>query len=57
MKPLKYIILFGNLLFILWMFYNGMDEGWKGATGPEIVSYIGLTALLILNSVLIMRKK
>lgn len=57
MKQLKYLVLFGNLIFILWMFYNGMDEGWRGATGPEIASYIGLTLLLILNSVLILRKK
>lgn len=56
MKILAYIVLFGNILFILWMLYNAMDEGFTGATGPEIASYIGLTILLILNSVLILRK-
>jgi hypothetical protein len=56
MKIFKYIALFGNLLFILWMLYNGMDEGFIGVTGPEIVSYIGITLLLILNSALLLKK-
>jgi hypothetical protein len=38
------------------MLYNGMDEGFIGVTGPEIVSYIGITLLLILNSALLLKK-
>jgi hypothetical protein len=56
MKTFTYLALCGNILFILWMLYNGIDEGFMGSTGPQIASYIGLTALLILNSVLILRK-
>ena len=46
----------GNVVFILWITYNGIDEGFKG-TLPEIASYIGLTSLLILNIVLLSVKK
>ena len=42
----------GNAALILWVLYNGIDEGFCG-TPPEIASWLGLTALLILNSVLI----
>lgn len=56
MKSFTYIIVLGNTLFILWMLYNGIDEGFTGSTGPEVVSYICLTMLLIVNSVLILRK-
>ena len=55
-KFLKLIALFGNILFILWVSYNAIDEGF-GGTGPEKASYVGLMILLILNSWLILRKK
>lgn len=44
--------IFGNLVFILWIFYNGINEGFAG-TIYEIISYIGLMGLLLLNTVLI----
>ena len=49
---LRIIAIAGNVVFILWITYNGIDEGFKG-TLPQIASYIGLTALLILNIVLL----
>ncbi len=49
---LKYLALAGNILFILWMTYNGIDEGFSGTIYQKL-SYIGLTLLLILNSVLL----
>ncbi len=52
---LKYLAIFGNGLFILWMLYNGMDEGWR-ATPIQLANYIGLTVLLLLNSFLILRR-
>jgi len=54
-KSLKYLALAGNILFILWITYNGIDEGFRG-TPYQIMSYIGLTGLLILNSVLLFAK-
>ena len=52
---LKYCAVAGNILFILWMLYNGIDEGFR-ATPYQIASYVGLTLLLLLNSVLLFAK-
>jgi hypothetical protein len=54
-KSLGYIAVLGNILFILWLLYNGIDEGFK-ATPYQLMSYIGLTLLLILNSYLVLRR-
>ncbi len=51
-KPLKYLALSGNILFVLWMLFNGIDEGFR-ATPMQLASYIGLTLLLALNSILL----
>jgi len=47
--------LVGNIIFILWMTYNGLQEHFNG-TIYEKLSFIGLTLLLIINSYLILRK-
>jgi hypothetical protein len=47
--------IFGNVLFILWLTYNGIDEGFR-ATPYQIVSYISLFLLLSLNIVLLLVK-
>ncbi len=55
MKPitvLKGLAVAGNALFILWMLYNGIDEGFR-ASAYQLASYVGLTLLLLLNSVLL----
>jgi hypothetical protein len=50
----KYVAVAGNVLFILWVTYNGIDEGFS-RTLVEKVSYAGLMLLLVLNTVLILR--
>jgi hypothetical protein len=55
-RLLLYAATFGNVVFVLWMLFNGIDEGFRGSTGPQIASYIGLTVLLALNTLLIYRK-
>ncbi len=55
-RLLRYAATFGNVVFVLWMLANGIDEGFRGSTGPQIASYIGLTLLLGLNTLLIYRK-
>jgi hypothetical protein len=45
----------GNVLFVLWALYNGVSEGFRG-TPPEVVSMIGLVALLILDTVFLVTK-
>ena len=51
----KYLAIAGNVLFILWVTYNGIDEGFSG-TLVQKVSYVGLMLLLALDTVLILRK-
>ena len=52
----KYLAIAGNVLFILWVTYNGIDEGFRG-TRVQIASYVGLMLLLALNTVLILRRE
>lgn len=52
---LKYLALAGNSLFILWLLYNGIDEGFR-ATPYQLMSYIVLVFLLLLNSALLFYK-
>jgi len=52
LAALKVLAVAGNGLFILWMLYNGIDEGFR-ASAYQLASYIGLTLLLLLNSVLL----
>ena len=46
----------GNIIFILWILYNGINEGFVG-TLPEKISYIGLMGLLAVNTILITGNK
>lgn len=45
-----------NILFIVWILYNGVNEGFRG-TLPERVSYISLIALLTVNTILLLRSR
>jgi len=55
-KKLKYLVIIGNLIFILWITYNGIDEGFKGTIYQKI-SYISLITFLFLDIYLLTRKK
>ncbi len=46
----------GNIMFMLWISYNAIAEHFRG-TVYEKLSYIGLMGLLIVNSILILRKR
>ena len=56
LKLLRFAAVFGNIIFVLWITYNGIDEGFKG-TPLQILSYIGLVLLLSLNTLLILLKR
>lgn len=45
----------GNILFVLWILYNGINENFQG-TVIEKISYISLMALLTINAFLLLRK-
>jgi len=49
----RFVAVAGNIIIVLWMLYNGMNEGFQG-TPLEIASYIAMTGLLFLNTVLLL---
>lgn len=51
-KLLRCAAILGNVAYVLWILYNGIDEGFN-ATPVHVASYIGILLLLILNSVLL----
>ncbi len=53
---LSWAAIAGNILFLLWVLYNGANEGFR-APLKEVISYMAFIALLILNSVLLIRKE
>ena len=52
---LRYGAIAGNFIFILWISYNAIKEGFRG-TLPEKVSYIGLMGLLAVNTFFLLYK-
>jgi hypothetical protein len=46
----------GNVLFVLWILFNGINEGFKG-TRVEKVSFISLMGLLVINAFLLIRNR
>jgi hypothetical protein len=43
----------GNIIFVLWILYNGINEGFAG-TVLEKLYYIGLMGLLAVNTILLL---
>lgn len=55
-QVLKIIAICGDVIYILWMIYNGIDEGSHGIGSVQAVAISGLIILLILNIILLKRK-
>jgi hypothetical protein len=53
-KILTVLAIAGNVLFMLWISYNGIHEKFAG-TLYEKLSYIGLMGLLLINTFLILK--
>jgi hypothetical protein len=53
-KILTVLAITGNILFMLWITYNGIHERFAG-TIYEKLSYIGLMGLLLINTILILK--
>lgn len=51
-----WVAIAGNLLFVLWILYNGVNERFQGTT-IEKLSYILLMGLLTLNAWLLIRSR
>jgi len=54
-KLLSFLAISGNIIFVLWILFNGINENFEG-TAIEKISYISLMLLLCLNSILLIRK-
>ena len=55
-RAMTWLALAGNSVFIVWVLYNGIDEGFRG-TPAQIASWLLLTALLVLDSALIVSRR
>ncbi len=53
---LRYAAIAGNMLFVLWVSFNAMDEGFQGNL-VEKLSGAGLIGLLALNCYLLLAGK
>lgn len=56
LEMLSLIAIIGNILFVLWILYNGINEGFQGTT-IEKFSYITLMGLLAVNAFLLIRNR
>jgi len=54
-RSLRFIAISGNMIFVLWILRNGINEGFRG-TPLEVVSYIGLMILLLLNAFVLYKR-
>jgi hypothetical protein len=52
---LRFAAICGNILFVLWVTFNGLKEGFSGTIYQKL-SYAGLVGLLSINSFLILTK-
>ncbi len=52
---IRHTAIFGNVMYILWILYNGIDEGFKDIASIQGLSYLGLLVLLALNLFLLYR--
>ncbi len=57
MKPLKLFVLGANAVFILWILYNAIDDGFRDITGIQGIVPLALMFLLIVNFLLLWRLK
>jgi len=56
-KTFHNIAVLGDIVYILWVFYNGINEGFKNIQSVQAVSLLGLIILLGLNIILLYNKK
>ncbi len=57
MKPIKYAVLAGNAIFILWILYNAIDSGFSDITRLQGIIPLAIMILLALNLVLLWRSE
>ena len=53
---LRYAAVAGNVVYLLWIIRNGIEQGFRGRP-VEVVSWVGLLVLLILNAALLWHRQ
>jgi hypothetical protein len=56
-NTIRYLALFGDIVYILWILYNGIDEGFRSIASVQSVALLGLIILLILNIFLLTSRR
>ena len=56
MEMLSLLAIAGNMLFLFWILYNGINENFQ-ATTIEKMSYVTLMGLLTVNAFLLFRNR
>jgi hypothetical protein len=56
-KILRYLVFFGDIIYILWILYNGIDEGFRNIASVRAFALIGLIILLTLNIFLLTSRR
>ncbi len=56
-KLIKYFAIIGDVAYILFLLYNGIDEGFKDIGSIQSVASIGMIFLFILNIFLLLNVK
>ena len=57
MKNLARLTIAGDALFILWILYNAVDERGQGIHMVEAAALSGLVVLLVLNILLLLKRR
>ena len=57
MNIARYAALAGNVAYILWIVWNGIDDGFKDIQSVQAASLLGLLCLLALNFFLLYSKE
>jgi|GEM_PF-3234420 hypothetical protein len=57
MRKLKYPVLVANTLFILWVLYNAIDDGFSDITRAAGLIPLALAILLMINLVFVWKSK
>ena len=52
-NALRYLAIAGNIIFVLWILYNGIDEGFQATAPSQMLLYIGMMIILSLNAALL----
>ncbi len=52
-EAIKWLVIFGDMVYILFLLYNGIEEGLKDVGSVRSIAPTGMVFLLILNIILL----